>query len=266
MELTKTCKTCKEEKPLTSEYFQPRKYNIDGFEGGCKSCKAKYRKEYFDNNKEKEKASRKEYTKNNKEKIYETKTAWRKKNLEHVAQVRRTYKANNKELFDKWDKEYRERHKERVLERNRQWYQDNKEYARATNKQWWQNNKEKGRLLISKRNKLIIKLPFTLTVKQWEHIKNDFSHSCAYCGMTETEHLEKHKQLLHQEHFIPLTKGGEFTHNNIIPSCRLCNISKHKREFKEWYPKYKHYDNKREKFILNYLGYKNDDTQQLSIL
>lgn len=108
-------------------------------------------------------------------------------------------------------------------------------------------------------------LPVGLTEAQWIKIKEDFNNSCAYCGVTESEHMRLYDEKLNQEHFIPLSKGGEYTHNNIIPSCRLCNLHKHAQDFFQWYPSFKHYDKCRKEFILKYLGYI-EKTQQLSIL
>lgn len=70
---------------------------------------------------------------------------------------------------------------------------------------------------------------------------------------------------LSQDHFIPLSKGGEYTLNNIIPACVHCNSSKHIQSFFEWYPKYKYYSSNREKKILIFLGFKNGN-QQLKII
>lgn len=99
-------------------------------------------------------------------------------------------------------------------------------------------------------------LPFTLTIAQWELIKLSFNNCCAYCG----------KELpLAQEHFIALSKGGEYSANNIIPSCKSCNSRKRDKDFFEWYPTYKHYSKKREHIILKFLGYI-DGNQQLKIL
>ena len=95
----------------------------------------------------------------------------------------------------------------------------------------------------------------SLTTKQWNKIKEHFDNKCAYCG----------KELpLAQEHFIPLSDGGEYTHNNIIPACKSCNSSKKNKSFFDWYPKYKRYSKKREKNILKFLGYKNE-VQQLKL-
>lgn len=98
-------------------------------------------------------------------------------------------------------------------------------------------------------------LPFALVTKQWEQIKLYFNNTCCYCDKPLS---------LAQEHFIPLNKGGEYTTNNIIPSCLSCNSSKNDKDFFTWYPKYEHYSKKREKKILEFLNYKNG-IQQLAL-
>ena len=71
-----------------------------------------------------------------------------------------------------------------------------------------------------------------------------FNNSCAYCGA---------KCELEQEHFIPVTKGGEYTKNNIITACRSCNASKGNRDFDEWYKNKDFYNKDRENKIKQYL-------------
>lgn len=70
----------------------------------------------------------------------------------------------------------------------------------------------------------------TTTYRGWENsaqqIKKYFNNRCAYCG----------KELpLQQDHFIALSKGGEYSKNNIVPSCQSCNGSKGAKEFETWY-------------------------------
>lgn len=97
-------------------------------------------------------------------------------------------------------------------------------------------------------------LPNTLTNEEWNKIMQDFNNSCAYCGMSEEDHLKKWEEILHQEHFIPLSNGGGYEVGNIIPSCRSCNSSKKSQDFFEWYPNYEHYNVDRMNFILTYLN------------
>jgi len=122
-------------------------------------------------------------------------------------------------------------------------------------KEWSTNNKDKCNIICQRRRSRKEQLLNTFTIQQWEATKLYFNNSCAYCG----------KDLpLEQEHFIALTKGGEYTTNNIIACCRSCNSSKSNKDFFSWYPKYKYYNKKRETKILKYLSYK-DNVQQLAL-
>ena len=99
-------------------------------------------------------------------------------------------------------------------------------------------------------------LEHSLTFKQWYDSQEYFGFKCAYCG----------KQVnLTRDHFIPLSQGGGFSINNIIPACIHCNDSKGDRDFFIWYPQYKFYSSSREKKILSYLGYDEGKNQQLKI-
>ena len=91
----------------------------------------------------------------------------------------------------------------------------------------------------------------------WIEAKIFFGGKCAYCG--------EQKELT-QEHFVPLSAGGEYTKRNIIPACSWCNGSKKDKDFFDWYPRQKFYSKQREKKVLKYLNYINKDTQQLTIV
>src|SRR5665648_822068 len=117
-------------------------------------------------------------------------------------------------------------------------------------------HKDNINILAQRRRTRKLKLPATLTNEQWEIIKQKFGNKCAYCG--------KEKPLA-QEHFLAISKGGEYTADNIIPACQSCNSSKGMRFFFDWYPKFAHYSKVREKTLLNYLGYKCGN-QQLSLV
>ena len=176
-----------------------------------------------------------------------------------------------KKCVKKQKKLYRERNKEKVANQRRISKQKNRVKALAYQKQYRANNIEKYKE-IDKRNKEANKekynfyaqtrrtkkrmLPSTLTLEQWINIKNDFDNKCAYCGR---------KLKLTQEHFIPLSKDGEFSINNIIPACSYCNCSKGAKDFFKWYPEHKYFSKDREIKILKYLNYKNKN-QQLTLV
>ena len=248
--MSKICAKCKQEKPLTAEYFFKQSNNKDGFEGQCKQCRKEYKKKWKENNREHVREVDKIWYEKNKERRSEYNKQWDKDNAEHRKRLRREWQKEN----HKYNPEY-----------PKQWKLKNKDKIKAWSKKWRENNSDKIRRDKQKRKALLKKLPSQLSVEQWNIVLNYFNNECAYCGISEEEHLEKYGQRLHQEHFAPLVYGGEYTHNNIITSCRSCNSSKSNKDFFKWYPTYKHYNKQREKFILEYLGY-TKNTQQLSIL
>ena len=147
--------------------------------------------------------------------------------------------------------------KDKLIKYSRKYYQRNKDRIAEYNKDYYEKNKEKAFEYAIKRKHRIRKLPCSLTLSEWNNIKEKFDNKCAYCG-------EERK--LTQEHFIPLSKGGEYTINNIIPACRSCNCSKKDRDFFEWYPEQSFYSKTRENKILEYLNYIDSDIQQLALL
>jgi 5-methylcytosine-specific restriction endonuclease McrA len=210
-----------------------------------KEQKDKYNRDYYLKNREKILGPKKQY--------YET-------NIEQIKQ----YREDNKEMLAKKNKQYHESNKELIAIRKKQWYMDTKEARLTVHQHWyalnreliikkrlaWQKvNKDKVNVIAQRRRTRKHLLPSNLTFEQWGETKLHFDNKCAYCG----------KELpLVQEHFIALSKSGEYTINNIIPACMSCNNSKGNKDFFEWYPKYRHYSKKREKIVLKFLNYKNN--------
>jgi len=69
-------------------------------------------------------------------------------------------------------------------------------------------------------------LPPTLTIDDWQQALDHFGNRCAYCGEVCDQ--------LHQEHFIPMAKGGGLTRDNIIPACPDCNYDKLDKPPLDW--------------------------------
>lgn len=173
-------------------------------------------------------------------------------NKERIENRRRSYNKENKERVKIARNSYYEANKRH----SREYYKNNKERIAAVNKIYMQEHP--GRRLELKKKYIAAKkkMPNTLTKKQWDDIKQVFNNRCAYCG----------RELpLTKEHFVPLSKMGELSKNNIICACASCNSSKHKRDFFEWYPTYEYYSKSREKKILDFLNYKNG-VQQLTMI
>lgn len=224
---TKICSKCGKELPATTEYFHKNKFGKYGLQSVCKKCKyevnkeksAEYFKKYYDENKQELLNYQKKFREENENQVKETQKQYYKKNKEKVKEKSKKYKSQNHESVLKYQKSY-----------NKKYNRENKEMC----------NIQTQRRITRKKS-----LPSTLTFEQWENTKNYFGNKCAYCGK------ELH---LTQEHFIPVSKGGGYTADNIIPSCQSCNSSKYNKDFFEWYPKYRYYSKKRERFILEFLG------------
>lgn len=269
MQQSKTCTKCGNELPATRDYFHFRKGTPVS---QCKECIREYKKKYYQENKEKVCKKVNEYRNDNEELIRERKIAyynknkekildknrkWREENKDRKAAIDRKYYLENREHILQYSRNYREENKEEIAKSKYEWYLRNKEHVIKMISDWCKENPEKANAMRQRRKARLRALPATLTNKQWKQIKKYFAHKCAYCG--EDKPLE-------QDHFVALSKGGEYTHNNIIPACRNCNAIKSNKDFFEWYPTYEHYSEYRESKILEYLNYKDEGIQQLSIL
>lgn len=232
-------------KEYIKQYYQKNKKAI-----------SERQKLYRKNNHEQIKEREKRYKEKNKEQIKKYLIIYNQQNKERIYEFNKEYFNKNKEKYKIYSKQYREKHKEELKKYQLAYVQKNKEKLKKKSSIYAQNNKEKLNLLWQKRNALKKQLEATLTVEQWEQIKKDFDYKCCYCGR---------ELQLHQEHFLALSKFGEYTHNNIIPACKSCNSSKNNRDFFIWYPQYRYYSKKREQKILQYLNYTNKGTQQLTL-
>ena len=98
---------------------------------------------------------------------------------------------------------------------------------------WRINNKEKIKTYYEERqhkNHKISKI-------EWEACKEYFNYEYAYCGLPIEEHIIKFKGKLkqgdfHKEH---VDYDGANDLSNCVPSCKICNSSKHKYTLEEWY-------------------------------
>ncbi|MFX1570622.1 MAG: HNH endonuclease [Promethearchaeota archaeon] len=198
----------------------------------CKKCRKEKVKIYYEKNKAK---------------ILEQKKEYHKANRDNICAKKKIYNKENSEKRSEWGTKYYIDNKELLLKKTKKWYYENLEKSLATAKK----NKHK-------RKSLLKKVEATLTTAQWTECKIYFGNKCCYCGIGAN---------LHQEHFIPLANGGEYTKNNIIPACGKCNSSKCDKDFFEWYPKQSFYNKKKEQKILKYLNYdKKTKTQQLALI
>ncbi len=64
-----------------------------------------------------------------------------------------------------------------------------------------------------------------LTDEQWGLIKDAWS-GCAYCGAADAD--------LQRDCVLPISRGGRYTLDNVVPACPSCNRSKCNSEVTAW--------------------------------
>lgn len=133
------------------------------------------------------------------------------------------------------EEEWQKNNSERVSETKRRWWEKNRERVNAERrgnqetlayaKQYRQTSAGKAakkRMKSKERGAALA----TLTALDWHKILKHFNKRCAYC---QSEHLP-----VEQEHKTPLSRGGNHDKNNVVPSCRRCNLVKGTRTVEEW--------------------------------
>lgn len=191
---SKRCSKCGQVKPV-GEFYKHSGHR-DGLSTNCRVCLAAYQAAYRAEHREERAA----YS-----------AAYRAEHREE----RRAYQEAHRDKYRVYQKTYQETHRD-----ERKIYQKN--YNEAYGKAYRETHREYYRARNARRAARKKALPHTLTPPEWELILEHYQHSCAYCGATEKE-----VGILHQEHVIPLSRGGGYTALNIVPACPSCNFKKY---------------------------------------
>lgn len=64
-----------------------------------------------------------------------------------------------------------------------------------------------------------------LTDPQWAALQVAWA-GCAYCGTSD--------EALQRDCVLPISRGGRYTLDNVVPACRSCNTSKCNDEVTAW--------------------------------
>lgn len=79
--------------------------------------------------------------------------------------------------------------------------------------------------LARKRRRRVAARDNDLTDAQWASIVDHWA-GCAYCGATDVA--------LQRDTVQPISRGGRYTLDNVVPACRSCNASKCNDEVTGW--------------------------------
>lgn len=142
--------------------------------------------------------------------------------LGHTRKCNKCIKKYRKKTLDKketrkYKKNWYQNNRGLTLKRQQERYQENKEQIKAYSRQYAKDNPLVGRAASHKRRAAKRNNGRNdLTAKQIRKLFKDFPR-CAYCGI---EHN------LTIDHFIPISKGGENTLENVVSACMNCNNKK----------------------------------------
>jgi len=169
--------------------FNKNKSKADGLSTECRKCTKVYLENYRQQQDYKEK--QKEYMKE-----------YREDNKEDLAAKHKIYIGNNKEAD---------------IKRKSDWYQKNSDKVKKRIYSYKDEHKDQYRLYANKRiasKKTVMVENFT-----FDNIIEKYGDKCVYCsGIFE-----------HIDHYVPLSKGGEHTLENVRPSCARCNLTKNNK-------------------------------------
>lgn len=192
----KKCKSCGRTRLI--KFFNKNCQAKDGIRIYCKDCQKKQSKNYYSQNKE------------------------------QVLERTRAHKAENKEYYNEYFAKYREENREGLLIQHRDYYQQNRDKVLKRTKEWSKNNRDKRAVIDHRRR-----------AKKWNQlgkVSQDIEKilwklqdgKCYYCdaSLLETGH--------HQEHKIPIARGGLHDDKNICLSCPQCNFRKGSKTEKEF--------------------------------
>jgi len=79
-----------------------------------------------------------------------------------------------------------------------------------------------------RRSKRVAAADNDLTAAQWEVILDAWD-GCAYCGAQASADAS-----LQRDCVLPISRGGRYTTENVVPACRSCNASKCNEEVTHW--------------------------------
>jgi 5-methylcytosine-specific restriction endonuclease McrA len=86
-------------------------------------------------------------------------------------------------------------------------------------------NRSRKAVAARRRKRRMARVEHDLTDEQWSVLQSAWG-GCAYCGDAGTR--------LQRDCVLPLSRGGRYTLENVVPACRSCNTSKCNDEITGW--------------------------------
>jgi 5-methylcytosine-specific restriction endonuclease McrA len=227
--ITKHCRVCGDSKPPAE--MVRRSNRKDGCDTICVVCNRLRVKKWGVDNPEKKRVKQQRWERSNPDyrreqrrrypqRYRDATRKWQHKNPDKVRRKNKIWRIKNADKEYERKRRWFQAHRERIRELNRQWRLSHGEQARIIRRRSEQANLEVGRIRKHRRRAKKKGNAGTFTVQEWHALKAKYSHRCLACLWQEPEIQ------LHQDHVIPINKGGANTIDNIQPLCRECNSRK----------------------------------------
>lgn len=215
---TKICIKCNIEK-LTNEFpLRNKKLNI--YRGSCKVCYYKQTRP----SKEKKREYARTHREKHREEIKEKKRAYYAQNKIRINEKKKEYTELHKEKTKLYLKEYYLKNKDKLLDKAKQRNIEKKEEIKAYKKEWSKTPKAIALKKQSKANRrALLKDAGKITSSEASNIISNTSN-CYWCNTKLDK--ENASRNIHLDHYVPLSKGGRNTIDNIVVSCAKCNMLK----------------------------------------
>lgn len=139
---------------------------------------------------------------------------YREENSKSIQLYLKEYNQINKDVLYEQKKEYRTVNKTAHLKRQNNWYEKNKEDVKERVALYKKEYPEQYRMYANRR--AASKKTDIIEIFTHQDIINVYGDKCFYCGGL-FEHID---------HYMPLSRGGSHTLENVRPSCEHCNLTK----------------------------------------
>lgn len=162
------------------------------------------------------------------------------KNREALLKKKHTHRVNNLEQERTRRRVYYHKNRERNLNYHQQWRDNNRSIVRKYGRLFYRTNRASiNWLCCAYRRARVTNSSYTLTLEEWESALSYWNDCCAVCGKQKSRDVA-----IAADHWIPLSKGGPTSANNIIPLCHTrpgassletsCNNTKSNKDPVEW--------------------------------
>lgn len=217
---TAICISCALTLPVAS--FNKDKSKTNCLRSLCRSCQSSQGREYYENNKAKNKKRHSEYRKANATEINRKSALYYEANKVYISARASRYRKENRDKIKCQVRRLRDENPEvfRAIERRRNRAPGKaREYLRKYNHT--EHGRLKSRLASAHRRALLRGLGGSFTKEEWSDL---LKRQCARCYHCKLKFTKSRRPTI--DHLIPLKLGGPHTGNNIVAACGICNSQK----------------------------------------